>query len=474
MKKRPPIVTVMGHIDHGKTTLLDKIRQTNLAQKEQGGITQHIGAYQIEFQGEKITFIDTPGHVAFAKMRARGAKITDLVVLVIAADDGVMPQTRESLEHIKAAQVPFLVAINKMDLPGANSQKVKEQLKKEGVLLEGLGGDIVWVEISAKTGKGINELLEMILLLAEMEELKADPQAPFQGVVIESSLSKQKGPLASIIVKNGSLKLGDEIKTAECSAKVKAMFDENGHLVRLAEPSKPVEVLGFKKVPQVGSLVVSAEEELLTTEKRLPSEDKKSQEEKEKKLKLIFKSDTQGTLEAILSNLPQQVNVVLADVGDVNESDIFLAETTQAAIIAFNVKISGAIKKLAKREGVKIFSYTVIYDLLDKIKNQLIKEEKPEEILGEAEILAEFQIKGERIAGCRVKKGEINKRDSLYLKRGEKVIGKTKIKSMQTKKETVDQVREGQEFGIVFTPALDFKIGDVIIAYRIKNNGTES
>lgn len=469
MKQRPPVVTVMGHIDHGKTSLLDKIRQSQLTNQEHGGITQHIGAYQIEHQGKKITFIDTPGHVAFSQMRARGAQVTDLVVLVIAADDGVMPQTKESLEHIRAAKVPFLIAINKMDLAAANPKKIKEQLKKEGVLVEGYGGETVCVEVSAKTGKGVNDLLEMILLLAEMETLKADPDGPFTGVIIESSLDRQRGPLATILVKNGRLRVGDEIQSGKLGAKVRAMFDENGQRIKVAGPSQPVEILGFKVVPRVGSVVKNNQRKLLPVVEQSTTKFELTPEEKEAGLKIILKSDTQGTLEAVLGSLPDEAVVVAKSVGDVNESDVFLAATTESEIIGFNVKVSPQIKKLSQNEKVKITTFEVIYELLEALEAALKPEEKEEEILGEAEIIAEFQIDQERVAGCRVKKGKISQDDQLRLKRGEKVIGITKIKSMKHKKEAITEARTGKEFGVLFNPPLDFKIGDVIIAYRVKN-----
>lgn len=479
--RKPPVVTVMGHIDHGKTTLLDKIRKTHLVDKEFGGITQHIGAYQIEHQDKQITFIDTPGHVAFSKMRARGAEVTDLVVLVIAADDGVMPQTKESLKHVRSAKVPFLVAINKMDLPQANPKMVKEQLQKEGVLVEDLGGDVVCVEISAKTGKGIDELLEMILLSAEMEELKADPNGPLEAVIIESKLDSRRGPLSTVLVKSGTLRIGEEIRVEDSLGKVKAMFNENGKRVKVAGPSKPVEVLGFKEVPKVGSAVVRMDGEPVTAiskKSRAASKAKKEQKREffassedfaSSRLKIVLKSDVQGTLEAIVGNLPGEVQVIFQAVGDVNESNVLLAATTGAEIIGFNVRVPSVVAKLAKTEKVGIKSYNVIYELLDDIKKQVTKPEISEEILGEAEIIAEFEIKKERIAGCRVKKGKIGKTDKLRLKRGEEIIGDLKIKSMKRKKEDITEAKTGTEFGAVFISPLDFKISDVIIAHKKKN-----
>ncbi|MBL7150400.1 translation initiation factor IF-2 [Candidatus Microgenomates bacterium] len=469
-QSRPPVVAVLGHIDHGKTSLLSKIRKRDLTKKETGGITQHIGAYQVEYKGKQITFIDTPGHIAFSKMRSRGAEITDFVVLVVAADDGVMSQTRESLEHIRRANVSFLVAINKIDLPQVNTKKVKEQLQKEGVLVEGFGGDVVCVEVSAKTGQGIDELLEMILLLAEMEELKADSNGLFEAVIIESSLDSRQGPLVTILVKNGVLRTGEEVKAEGSIGKVKAMFDENKHRIKIAGPSKPVEVLGFKNVPRIGSAVVRADKESRTQE--LGKERKvmtSTEEGTEKKLKIILKSDTQGTLEAVIGGLSKEIKVIFQSVGNVNESDVLLAATTGSDVIGFNVRIPSSVAKLAKTERVKIKSYNIIYQLFDDIKKQIMKPEVSDEILGKAVIIAEFENKKEKIAGCQMKEGKINKDDHLYLKRGENFLGKMKIKSMKCKKEVIVEVKKGDEFGVVFTSLLDFKIGDVIISHKKKN-----
>jgi len=466
---RPAVVTVMGHIDHGKTTLLSKIREQDLTRKEFGGITQHIGAYQIKHQGKQITFIDTPGHVAFSKMRARGTEVTDLVVLVVDATAGVMPQTRESLEHIKSAKVPLLVAINKMDLPQANPKKVKEQLQKEGIIVEELGGDVVCVEISAKTGKGINDLLDLILLMSEMEELKADPNGPLEAMIIESKLDSRRGPLATVLIKNGTLRIGDGIKAENFVGKVKAMFDENGIRVEIAGPSQPVEVLGFKELPKVGSLVRGMEGKPdlpAATESTKERKDIEILEKTERKLKIILKSDVWGTLEAIVGSLPQGIQVVSQEVGDINESDVLLAATTSAQILGFNVRIPSAVAKLASTERVKIKSYNIIYELLDDIKKQVSKPRVVEEILGEAEIIAEFEMKREKIAGCRGKEGRVAKNDKIHLKRGETILGDLRIKSMKKRKEDIAEARKGEEFGAVFTPSLDFKIGDVIIAYN--------
>lgn len=462
--KKPPVVAILGHIDHGKTSLLSRIREQDLAKKESGGITQHIGAYQIKHQSQVITFIDTPGHVAFSKMRARGVRVTDLVVLVIAADDGVMPQTKESLEHIRAAKTSYLVAINKVDLPQANPQKVKEQLQKEGVLVEDLGGDIVCVEVSAKTGQGIKELLELILLSSEMQEFKVDPRAGLEAVIIESSLDHRRGPMATLLIQNGTLKIGDQLWAGEVVAKVKAMFDENNQKINQAGPSKPVEVLGFKTVPSVGHLVVKAGEQKVVSQTQ--EKPKTDQSLAEKKLKIILKTDTQGTLEAIEGVLPPEVEVISRSVGLVNESDVLLAATTGAEIFAFRVKALTGVVKLAKTETVKIKIFEIIYKLLDEIKKRVIGAEKAEEILGQAEILAEFEFNKERVAGCRIKEGRIHKNDQIRVQRGKEIIGETRIKSMRRKKEDISLAQEGEEFGLIFKPRLDFQAGDRVISHR--------
>lgn len=460
---RPPVVAVLGHIDHGKTTLLDKIRQTNLAAREAAGITQHIGAYQVTFQGETITFIDTPGHAAFSEMRSRGAEVADLVILVVAADEGFKPQTKESLAHIKEAKVPYLVAINKVDLPHISVDKVKEDLAKNGILVEGHGGDIVSVAVSAKTGKGIKDLLEMILLLAAMADLKGKPENKLKAVVIESKLDRNRGPVATVLVRDGSLRVGDEVKVENVGAKIRAMFDERGQKVTLLGPGKAVGILGFKAVPAIGGQLIRGRAEETEEEKPVSKTD-----EKEKAgPKIILKTDVAGTLEAIQASLPKEVEVVASGVGDVGESDILLAETVGAEVIGFGVKVPKGVAKLAQVDKVEVNTYQVIYDLLEAVEEKLIKKTTPtvsQEVLGEAEIIAEFEVKGERVAGCRVRQGKIGKKDKLRLRRGKEVISDCRIKSMKKGKEDISQVEKGEEFGVILDPALDFKIGDVLVS----------
>jgi translation initiation factor IF-2 len=462
---RPPVVTLVGHIDHGKTTLLDKIRRSRIASKEAGGITQHIGAYKIKVESEgkskEITFIDTPGHAAFSKMRARGVEVTDLVVLVVAADEGVKEQTQESYQHIKSAEVPFIVAINKIDLPEANIEKVKSQLSEMGIVPEDYGGNIVVVPVSAQTGEGIDNLLEMILLVAEMEELTADQQGELKGVVIESRLDRQCGCLATILVKNGKLKKGDQIFAEKIPAKVKALINWQGEPIKEALPGDPVEVLGFKEVPPIGSAVGEKPQEKKETE----ASDKKE----EGTFKIILKADVGGSIEAIKANLPAAVEIVHSGVGVVTEGDVFLAQSTNADIFSFNVKLMEAAKKLAKQSQVKIFQTKIIYELLEEIEKRLKEEEDPLEnktILGQAEILAEFKIGDKRIAGGKVTADEIFREQKVFLKRNDRVIGKSVLVSLRHGKEDIKKAKKDQEFGAVFSPPLDFKKGDVIISYK--------
>ena len=355
MNTRPPIITVMGHIDHGKTTLLDAFRSTNVAAKEAGGITQHIGAYQIDHQGKKLTFIDTPGHAAFSKMRSRGAAVTDLVILVVDAVESVKPQTKECLEHIKVAKVPFLVAINKMDLPNAVPEIVKKDLADNGVLVEGYGGDIVCVPISAKTKKGLPELLEMVLLMAEMQKLTADPKAELKAVVIESTLDPKRGPAATVIVKTGSLKVGQDVFTPETSGRVRNLLDWLHQPLTQALPGDPAQILGFKLVPEVGSVVSDQPISILPVVKQVKIVSS------EKKLKLLIKADVAGTLEAIVNNLGDAVELVSQGIGNINESDVLLAQSTGARILAFRVKVSSQAESLAEKEAVLVKSYQFIH-----------------------------------------------------------------------------------------------------------------
>lgn len=470
------MVAILGHVDHGKTSLLDFIRKTHIAEKETGGITQRISAYQIDYQGRKITFIDTPGHEAFSAMRGRGGQVSDIAVLVVAADDGVMPQTRESIAHIKAAGIPFLVAINKIDLPGVNAEKVKKQLAEEGVLVEGYGGDVVAVPVSAKTGQGVNDLLEMISLLGEMAELKSEEDKPFLGVVIEARLDKSRGPVASLIVKEGVLRIGDPIFTDSAGGRVRSLTDPNGKNVREAKPATIVEVLGFSSVPKVGEVAKNQAKEIIEKqEKKLiqPSLGKKLTRAAENEIRLIIKADYLGSLEAIAGALEQLkkedqlVNIYYQATGDITEGDILLAAATDSLIIGFNVGASSSAKKLAEEEGVLIRNYNLIYELLDELKEGLeaLKEQKTKEkIVGEAEIIEVFKTGAGRIAGCRVLHGKINRNDTIVLKRADKKLGESKIASMKHRETDIAEANEGEEFGAVFEKDLPFAKSDIISA----------
>lgn len=467
---RPPIVAVLGHVDHGKTSLLDKIRTSRVAEKEAGGITQKIGAYQVEIDGSKITFIDTPGHQAFSAMRSRGAKVADIVVLVVAADDGVMPQTMESINHITESGVPYVVAINKIDVPGSDIDRVKNQLLQNGVAVEGLGGDIVCVPVSAKTGEGIKDLLEMILLLAQMHEVKADPNGPLQGIIIESK-KDQRGAVGTVIVKNGTLHAGDQACLEGSSVKIKGLFSDDGKPVTFASPGQPVEVIGFENLPPIGGEINSWNNSNESKSKSKTEILSNQIKETENQLRLIVKADSQGSLEAIYASLPTDVFIILSTVGDITESDILLARTSKAEIWGFNIKASTDIEKLAESEKVKIFTFKIIYEFLESLEKRILTFLEPnieDEILGKAEVIARFDMNGKAIAGSKVVEGRINKSDSIRIKRGEATLGETRISSLKQQKEEVNEIIKGDEFGACFSVPLDFKVGDMVISYRSK------
>ncbi|MCL4382567.1 MAG: translation initiation factor IF-2 [Patescibacteria group bacterium] len=470
MKKpgRPPIVVVLGHVDHGKTTLLDYIRQTHIALKEAGQITQHIGAYQVDVGDQKITFIDTPGHEAFNKMRSRGANIADLAILVVAADDGVMPQTQEAIHHIREAKIPMIVAINKVDLPGINLEKIKKQLAKESVLLEGYGGQIVSLPISAKTGEGIKDLLDMIILVSEMEGLEGGESGLFEAVVIESKMDRNRGPLASILVKNGTLCQSDEIFIEGQKSRVRAIINDRGEQIKEAKPGMPVEIFGLEVIPQVGSFVTKTATTI--SPKVIENESVAEQtQEKTEKIKIILKADTIGTLEALTNSLgKEKAQIISSGTGDITDSDILLAKTTKAIILGFNIRIKPSVVKLAETEHVNYKIYQIIYELLDEIDEVIEALSKPteEESLGKAEIIAEFPTKKTKIAGCRVIEGRLALGDRIKILRAEKEIGQAKIKSLHSQKVKINKASLGQECGLVFDPPLDFTIGDVVISQR--------
>jgi len=501
LKPRPPVITVMGHVDHGKTTLLDYIRNTRVAEREAGGITQHIGASVVEAQtseGKKtLVFLDTPGHEAFTAMRARGAQATDIVILVVAADDGVMPQTIEAINHAKAAGVPIIVAINKIDKPGANPDRVKQELTQHGLIPEDWGGETVMVPVSAKTGEGVDELLEMVALQAELMELKANPDRPARGVVLEAKLDKKRGPVATFLVQNGTLKVGDAVVAGLYSGKIRAMFDDKGRPVKEAGPAMPVEVLGLEGVPLAGDkfqVVESLEkarkiaqkrqelarESALEKEKRLSLEELFSQMKagEVKELGVILKADAQGSIEAIrksleeLSNDEVKVRVIHAGVGPITENDIMLAAASNAIVIGFNVRPDAAARKAAEREKVDVRTYRVIYDIVDEIKKAmegLLEPEEKEVYLGSAEVRATFKVpKVGTVAGCYVKDGVIRRNANVRLVRDGIVIYDGKIASLKRFKDDVREVQAGYECGVGLENFNDIKVGDVIECYTIE------
>lgn len=466
---RPPIVTVMGHVDHGKSTLIETLRQINITGKEAGGITQHMGAYQINHQGKLITVVDTPGHAAFAKMRSRGAQVTDLVILLVAADDGVKPQTKEAVGHIKEAKVPFLVAINKIDLPEANVERVKSQLAENEVYVEGYGGDVVCVPISAKNKQNLDQLLEMVLLVAEMQELKADPEGNLEAVVIEAKLDPKTGPIATLLLKNGRLKIGQTVWAETVEGKARTLMNDAGERITEAVPGQPVVMVGFKAVPVIGARVRS--QPLAISELVKPEMQNKTAEgeEKKTKLKFIIKADVAGSLEAIQANMSDEVEIINAGVGEVGEADVLLAQATGAKIIAFNVSPSKAAARLAETEDISIKTYRIIYELLEDVDKQVLKLLEPtidETEAGRATVKAEFEIKGTKIAGCGIVTGNLSQGSWVRLYRADQMMGEAKIVSLQQGKIKLPQVKAGAECGVVLSPALDFKIGDVLVSYR--------
>jgi translation initiation factor IF-2 len=493
---RPPVVTIMGHVDHGKTSLLDSLRRTNVVQGEAGGITQHIGAYQVEAGGQKVTFLDTPGHEAFTAMRARGAKSTDIVVLVVAADDGVKPQTVEAISHAKAAEVPIIVAINKIDKPDADPQRVKNELMQYNLLPEEFGGDIQTVEVSAKARLGLNELVETILLQSEILELKANPNRSASGVVIEARIDKGRGATTTLLVQKGSLKVGDIVVAGSSWGKVRAISDDKMNSLRIAVPSQPVEVMGLNEPPMAGdqfSVVESEKAARDITEYRLKKEKERQTAftaktldqlfteagaNSVKELNVILKGDVQGSVEAIAGSLKKfdsnevKVKIVHSAVGAISESDISLALATGSIIFGFNVRAVGGAKALAEKEKIDIRYYSIIYDLVDDVKAALsgmLSPERREELLGYAEIREVFNItKVGKVAGCYVTEGEVRRGAGVRLLRDNVVIHEGKLKTLKRFKDEMKEVKQGYECGMAFENYDDIKAGDIIEAYEIK------
>ena len=497
---RPPVVTVMGHVDHGKTSLLDAIRKTNVTAREAGGITQHIGAYKVNYQGKQIVFLDTPGHEAFTAMRARGAQVTDVAILVVAADDGVMPQTIEAINHAKAAKVPIIVAINKMDRPGANPDHVKQQLSEHELIPEDWGGETIMVPVSAHTKEGIPELLEMILLVAEMGELKANPNLPAHGTIVEAELDKGRGPVATVLVQRGTLHIGDTIIAGMTYGKVRAMINDRGEKVKKAGPSTPVEVLGLNDVPQAGDIIDCTEERIARSvaEKRIA---KKKEDEiklnskvslddlfqriKEgviKELNIVVKADVQGTIEALKASLEKikndevKVVVVHAGVGAITESDVMLASAANALIIGFNVRPDSNARKAAETEKVDLRTYRVIYDALNDVEaaiKGMLAPKFEEVVQGRVEIRQVITINKMLIAGCYVLEGKVTNSSKVRVIRDNIEIHEDVIDSLRRFKDDVKEVAQGFECGITLEKFRDIKEGDIFEVYDMKEVAVE-
>ncbi|MBX3508902.1 MAG: translation initiation factor IF-2 [Parvibaculum sp.] len=495
---RAPVVTVMGHVDHGKTSLLDALRKTDVAAGEAGGITQHIGAYQVTLgSGDRITFLDTPGHAAFTSMRARGAKVTDIVVLVVAADDGVMPQTIEAISHAKAAGVPMIVAINKMDKPDADPSRVKNELLQHEVVVEDFGGDVMAVEISAKTGKGLDKLEEAILLQAEVLELKANPDRSAEGIIVEAKLDKGRGPVGTVLIQRGTLHVGDIIVAGTEWGRVRALINDRGENVQSAGPSQPVEVLGLGGAPEAGDVMSVVENESRAREitdyrqrvrrdKRVGTGNRTSldqmlsqlKEQDKKELPIVVKADVQGSAEAIVQALEKlgtdevTARVIHAGVGGVTESDVTLATASRAPIIGFNVRANAQAREAARQDGVEIRYYSVIYDLVDDIKAALsgmLSPELRETFLGNAEILEVFNIsKVGKVAGCRVTEGVVRRGSHVRLIRDDVVIHEGKLSTLKRFKDEVKEVQSGQECGMAFENYQDMRKGDIIECFDVE------
>jgi len=459
---RPPIVAVLGHVDHGKTTLLDSIRKTDIQKREAGGITQRIGASTVTTEdGYEITFIDTPGHAAFTKMRSRGATVADIAILVIAAEEGVKPQTREALGFIREAKIPFIVAVTKIDLPSASVETATSQLEQEGVLFEGRGGDTPLVPLSAKTGEGLKELLEMIALVAQVNEIKGSPENELEAVIIETG-KDNKGLLASAVVRDGTIKVGDDIVIGGQELRVRGLFDYLGKSVKEVSPGRAAQIIGFSEPPKVGVKVWKKGQK--QPEAQVKADTVKVVGIKEGEIAAVVKAQNMGALEAVLANLPPEVFVVSSSVGEVTQSDVFLAKSSQAYIFSFESKTPNNVRKLAENEGVKIRTFKIIYELFEELEGMI--EEGRVHIAGKAEILAEFPYNGKRVAGCKVATGAVSKSDNVTLVRNEKELGKVKILNIKKQKQDVGEVRQGEECGILFVPHLDFAVGDILVAVK--------
>src|SRR5579884_1978626 len=495
LQARPPVVTVMGHVDHGKTSLLDAIRNTNVTSEEAGGITQHIGAYQVEIHDRRITFLDTPGHEAFTAMRARGAQVTDIVILVVAADDGVMPQTREAIAHCKAANVPIVVAINKIDRPNAQPERVIQQLAEAGVVVESYGGDVPAVRVSARTREGIEDLLDVVLLVADIQELKANPDRPAAGVVIEAKLDRARGAVATVLVQNGTLAVGDTVVAGGAWGKVKALFNDRGKRIRKAGPSVPAEILGLNGVAEAGDRMIAVADEKTARQladaakagEREASEGRRElsllalssqvQAGEVKEVTLVVKTDVQGSLEPILNSLARledetgiRVKVLQSGTGNITDSDVMLAAASKGIVIGFNVRAEPTTVRTAESLGVDVRLYTVIYHLVDDIRRALtgmLEPEYRETVRGMAEIRMAFKAgKTGQAAGCLVTEGTITRGGLVRILRGREVIFDGRLASLRRVKDDVREVTAGQECGMTFDGFNDFQPGDVVESYE--------
>jgi len=491
---RTPVVTILGHVDHGKTALLDSIRDSSVAERELGGITQHIGAYQVEANGQLLTFLDTPGHEAFTAIRARGSKATDIAILVVAADDGIMPQTDEAIDHAKAAGVPIVVAINKMDMPAADPERVKRQLSERDMLVEDWGGDIISVEVSAKTGDGITDLLENIAVVAEIADLKANPDKPASGVIIEAKLDRQRGPTATLLVQDGTLSVGQHVTAGGTWGRVRAMSNDRGEAVKQVLPGTPAEILGFGSLPEAGDLFSVVPNErtarAMATDKENPSSSQQAQARaltldevvnrtpagELKELNLVLKADVQGSVEAVnhsLENLAAnniKVRILHASSGGVTETDVLLASASEAIIIAFNVGTELGAERLARRMGVEIRNYGIIYQLIDDVElalQGLLEPAIVDVVLGRAEIREVFPTRGGvKIAGCRIVEGRMTKGVTVRITRDGKILEESTVTSLRHFRDEINEAALGTECGVVLQGFNDFEEGDVLEAHR--------
>jgi translation initiation factor IF-2 len=491
---RPAVVTVMGHVDHGKTTLLDTIRKTKVASGEVGGITQHIGAYQVEYQGKKITFLDTPGHEAFTAIRSRGAKCTDIAVLVVAADDGIMPQTVEAINHAKAANVPIIVAINKMDLPGANPDRVKLQLSEHGLVIEEWGGEVIAVPVSARSGEGIDQLLENIQVVAEVADLKADPTKPARGVIIEAKLDRKRGPTSTVLVQSGTLRVGDHIVAGTASGRVKAIANEAGRAIKEVAPGDPAEILGFGELPEAGDVLTVVPNERAARTLIAERERSKTAQQTQaraltldevvkqidagdvKELNLVLKADVQGSVEAIRQSLDKltdaeaTVRILHAGSGAVTELDVLLASASSGIIIAFNVGSETSAERTADRAGVEIRKYNIIYQLIDDVERALHGMLEPvytDVLVGRAEVREVFPGRGSvKVAGCRVLEGRLVRGVTVRVVRDGKTLQEASISGLRHFRDEVTQINTGMECGVLLQDFNDFQVGDLLEVHR--------